>query len=57
MKSISSYPSTRLRRNRKKEWSRRLVQESTLSPNDLIWPIFISEGKNLKEQMKCLILT
>jgi len=54
MKNIGSYPSTRLRRNRKKEWSRRLVQESTLSPNDLIWPIFISEGKNLKEQIKTM---
>ena len=52
MKSIGSYPSTRLRRNRKKEWSRRLVQESTLSPNDLIWPIFICEGTNVKEHIK-----
>ena len=54
MKNIGSYPSTRLRRNRKREWSRRLVQESTLSANDLIWPIFISEGKNLKEQIKTM---
>ena len=51
MKNIGSYPSTRLRRNRKKEWSRRLVQESALSPSDLIWPIFICEGKNIKEQI------
>ena len=51
MKNIGSYPSTRLRRNRKKEWSRRLVQENTLSPNDLIWPIFINEGKNIKERI------
>ncbi len=49
MKNIGSYPSTRLRRNRKTGWSRRLVQENTLSPNDLIWPIFITEGKNVKE--------
>ena len=54
MKNIGSYPGTRLRRNRKSEWSRRLVQESTLSPNDLIWPIFISEGKNLKEPIKTM---
>ena len=54
MKSIGSYPSTRLRRNRKKEWSRRLVQESTLSPNDLIWPIFICEGKNVQEPIKAM---
>jgi len=54
MKSIGSYPSTRLRRNRKKEWSRRLVQESALSPSDLIWPIFICEGKNIKEQINTM---
>ena len=54
MKSIGSYPSTRLRRNRKKEWSRRLVQESTLSADDLIWPIFICEGKNVKERINSM---
>ena len=54
MKIIGSYPSTRLRRNRKKEWSRRLVQESTLSPNDLIWPIFICEGTNVKERINTM---
>ena len=54
MKNIGSYPSTRLRRNRKKEWSRRLVQESALSPSDLIWPIFICEGKNIKEQINTM---
>ncbi len=54
MKNIGSYPNTRLRRNRKKEWSRRLVQENTLSPNDLIWPIFVCEGKNIKERIKTM---
>ena len=54
MKITGSYPSTRLRRNRKKEWSRRLVEESTLSPSDLIWPIFICEGKNVKEHIKTM---
>ena len=54
MKSIGSYPGTRLRRNRKKDWSRRLVQENTLSSNDLIWPIFICEGKNIKESIKTM---
>ena len=54
MKVIGSYPETRLRRNRKKEWSRRLVQENTLSANDLIWPIFICEGKNKKEPIETM---
>ena len=49
MKNIGSYPNVRLRRNRKTEWSRKLVQENDLSPSDLIWPIFIREGKNIKE--------
>ena len=54
MKIIGTYPYTRLRRNRKKEWSRRLVQENTLSTNDLIWPIFICEGRNVKERIKTM---
>ena len=54
MKNIGSYPNIRLRRNRKTEWSRRLVRESNLSPNDLIWPIFIREGKNIKEPVKLM---
>jgi len=51
MKYLGKYPATRLRRNRKKDWSRRLVQENSLSANDLIWPIFIREGKNIKESI------
>ena len=54
MKNIGSYPSTRLRRNRKNDWTRRLVQENNLSTNDLIWPIFIREGKNIKEAVKTM---
>jgi len=54
MKDVGSYPNVRLRRNRKAEWSRRLVSESNLSTNDLIWPIFIREGKNIKESIKSM---
>ena len=54
MKLIGSYPNTRLRRNRKTEWSRRLVSESSLSSNDLIWPIFLTEGKNQKNQISTM---
>ena len=42
------YPSLRLRRSRKNDWSRRLVEENSLSPSDFILPIFIIEGKNKK---------
>tara|TARA_Y100000590_G_scaffold468718_1_gene652760 strand:- start:8846 stop:9835 length:990 start_codon:yes stop_codon:yes gene_type:complete len=54
MKIVGLYPKVRLRRNRKTEWSRRLVQENNLSKNDLIWPIFIREGKNIKEPIKSM---
>ena len=54
MKYIGSYPNTRLRRNRKKDWSRRLVRENTLSCDDLIWPIFIRDGKKIKEPIKSM---
>jgi porphobilinogen synthase len=40
------YPRTRMRRNRKADWSRRMVAESTLSADDLIWPVFVIEGQN-----------
>jgi len=43
-----TYPNLRLRRSRKFDWSRRLVQENSLSTNDLILPIFLTEGKNKK---------
>ena len=54
MKNKGSYPNIRLRRNRKANWSRRLVRENSLSPNDLIWPIFIRDGKNIKEPIKTM---
>src|SRR5215470_11038723 len=39
----------RMRRNRRADWSRRLVRESRLSVDDLIWPIFLVDGKKLRE--------
>ncbi len=45
------FPNLRLRRNRKETWSRRLIQENTLSPNDFILPIFLIEGSNKKESI------
>ena len=54
MKLIGSYPNTRLRRNRKTEWSRRLVNENNLSASDLILPIFLTDGKNQKNQISTM---
>ena len=48
------YPNLRLRRNRKSNWSRRLVSENTLSVNDLILPVFVVEGKNKKIPIKSM---
>ncbi len=47
-----NYPSLRLRRNRKTDWSRRLTQENTLSVNDLVLPLFLVDGKNKKQSIK-----
>ena len=48
------FPALRLRRNRKYEWTRRLIQESSLSTSDLILPIFLIDGKNKKQQIKSM---
>ena len=48
------YPSLRLRRTRKYNWSRKLVQENNLSSGDLIYPIFLIEGKNKKQTIKSM---
>jgi porphobilinogen synthase len=45
MQILGRYPRTRLRRNRRHAWSRALVAENTLTPTDLIWPVFVQEGK------------
>jgi porphobilinogen synthase len=39
----------RLRRNRKADWARRLIRETTLTVDDLIWPVFLCEGENARE--------
>jgi porphobilinogen synthase len=51
---IGKYPSLRLRRSRKESWSRRLIQENTLSPNDFILPIFLIEGTNKRQTISSM---
>ncbi len=51
---IGKYPSLRLRRNRKNDWSRRLVEENNLTANDFILPIFLIEGKNKKQSIQTM---
>jgi porphobilinogen synthase len=45
------FPRTRLRRNRRDAWSRRLVAEARLGAADLIWPVFVLDGRNRREQV------
>ena len=49
-----NYPNLRLRRSRKEDWSRRLVQENSLSASDFILPIFLIDGKNKKQIIKSM---
>ena len=48
------YPGLRLRRSRKNDWSRRLIEENNLSPSDFILPIFLIDGKNKKQPIKSM---
>ncbi|MCW3847690.1 porphobilinogen synthase [Sphingomonas sp. LB-2] len=41
---MSHYPALRLRRTRSSAWSRRMYAETVLTPADLIWPLFVTEG-------------
>ncbi|NLN68876.1 MAG: porphobilinogen synthase [Alcaligenaceae bacterium] len=45
----ADFPASRPRRNRRDDFSRRLVRENILSVNDLIYPVFVKEGNNLHE--------
>lgn len=45
------FPSTRLRRNRRDDWSRRLVSEHSVTASDLIYPVFVMEGSGKSEDV------
>jgi len=48
------YPDTRLRRTRASGWSRALHRETLLTPADLIWPLFVTEGSGVEEPIASL---
>ena len=50
----AAFPSTRLRRTRTQDWSRRLHRETTLSPADLIWPLFVIDGEGQEQPVASL---
>ena len=51
---MSAFPALRMRRNRRTAWSRALVRENTLTPHDLIWPVFVIEGQNRTEEVSSM---
>jgi porphobilinogen synthase len=51
---LGQYPSTRLRRNRRDGWTRRLVAEHHVRVDDLIWPVFVHEGQQRRESISSM---
>ena len=51
---MSTFPATRLRRLRQADWSRRLVQENTLTVNDLIWAVVVSDTADPTEPVDAM---
>ena len=51
MQTLGKYPSVRMRRMRHDDFSRRLMRENRLSPDDLIYPVFVAEGENRRVQV------
>lgn len=49
-----SYPNTRLRRTRASAWSRSMYRETVMTPADLIWPLFVTEGSGIEEPIGTL---
>ncbi len=49
-----NFPNLRLRRSRKNDWSRRLVAENNLTPDDFILPVFLTDGKNKKQSINSM---
>lgn len=52
--NIASFPSIRMRRARSAGWSRALVAESRLAASDLLWPLFVTEGRDIEEPVDSL---
>jgi porphobilinogen synthase len=51
---VAPFPKTRLRRNRRDAWSRRLMAETRLEAADLIWPVFVLDGRNRREPVSSM---
>src|SRR6186713_1379714 len=52
--SLGRFPRRRMRRNRRDDFSRRLVRQARLSPDDLILPVFVREGRGVVEPVSSM---
>src|SRR4028119_1714063 len=52
--SFASFPAMRMRRSRSSSWCRAMVAETVLTPSDLIWPIFVTDGHAKEEPIATL---
>src|SRR4028118_1493055 len=50
----ASFPSLRMRRGRSTPWMREMLAEHRLHPSDLIWPLFVCEGRGCEEPIRAL---
>src|SRR3954465_15014907 len=51
MKTYGHFPAVRMRRMRRDDFSRRLMRENVLTPDDLIYPVFVLDGKSRPEDV------
>src|SRR3977135_4710572 len=51
MQIYGSFPAVRMRRMRRADFSRRLMRENVLTPDDLIYPVFVLDGKSRTEKV------
>lgn len=54
IQTARNFPATRMRRNRRTPWLRRLVGENKLSTDDLIWPVFVVDGENTRQSIAAM---
>ena len=54
MNPVAPFPSSRPRRLRRDEFTRNLVREHRVTPHDLIYPVFVLDGQNQRQQVSSM---
>ena len=52
--TVAPFPASRPRRLRAHPWVRDLVRESSLAPSDLLWPVFLVDGENVRQPIRSM---